>query len=173
MIQPESLYQIGTIAKAHGLRGEVVFHFSDDIFDTADADHLILGIDGTLVPFFIEEYRFRGDASALIKFDGIHSVEQARPILGCPVYIEKELAAERGGEQPQTLAYFVGFTVTDERMGLLGHIEDVDDQTENWLFLVRTADGRQIMLPAHEDLILDIDHEQRAIRMRLPEGILD
>ena len=59
MIKREDVYKIGRLGKAHGVKGEVSFQFDDDIFDTTDADYLILDIDGILVPFFMEEYRFR------------------------------------------------------------------------------------------------------------------
>ena len=68
MIKREDVYKIGRLGKAHGVKGEVSFQFDDDIFDTTDADYLILEIDGILVPFFMEEYRFRNDSLALVKF---------------------------------------------------------------------------------------------------------
>ena len=94
MIQYSDVYKIGTITKAHGLQGEVVFNFSDDIFDTTDAEYLIIEVDGILVPFFMTEYRFRSNASALMKFDRIESAEQTQQIVGCDVYFEKSKAQE-------------------------------------------------------------------------------
>ena len=57
MIRQEDVYKIGQITKVHGLKGEVVFNFVDDIFDRVDCDYLICELDDILVPFFIEEYR--------------------------------------------------------------------------------------------------------------------
>ena len=42
MIKREDVYKIGRLGKAHGVKGEVSFQFDDDIFDTTDADYLIL-----------------------------------------------------------------------------------------------------------------------------------
>ena len=64
MIKRDDVYRIGTIGKSHGVKGEVSFRFDDDVFDRVDADYLVLDIDGILVPFFIEEYRFRGNETA-------------------------------------------------------------------------------------------------------------
>ena len=47
------------------MHGEIQLQFNDDVFDTADADYLVLEVEGILVPFFIEEYRFRSDEIAL------------------------------------------------------------------------------------------------------------
>ena len=77
MIKREDVYKIGRLGKAHGVKGEVSFQFDDDIFDTTDADYLILEIDGILVPFFMEEYRFRNDSLALVKFCDVDTQQRA------------------------------------------------------------------------------------------------
>lgn len=69
MIKEDEVYKIGRIGKPHGISGEVTLRFSDDVFDRVDADYLVLMVDGILVPFFIEEYRFRSDEVALVKFE--------------------------------------------------------------------------------------------------------
>ena len=61
MKRREDVYKIGRLGKPHGVKGEISFNFDDDIFDREDADYIILDIDGILVPFFIEEYRFKND----------------------------------------------------------------------------------------------------------------
>lgn len=172
MIQYSDVYKIGTITKAHGLRGEVVFHFSDDIFDTVDADYLIIEADGILVPFFISEYRFRSDSSALMKFDDIDSAEQSRQILGCDVYFEKSKTVE-ANEDEMSLRYFVGFKILDEKDEEIGVITDIDDQTDNWLFVVERKNGDEALVPAQDAFIVDINHEKRSISMDLPIGLLD
>ena len=59
MIKRETVYKIGVIGKPHGVRGEVCIRFADDVFDRVEADYLLLDMEGILVPFFMEEYRFR------------------------------------------------------------------------------------------------------------------
>ena len=172
MINPEDLYKIGEITKSHALKGEVVFQFTDDIFDTTDADYLIVEVDGIFVPFFIEEYRFRSNSSALLKLVDIDSVEQAQQVIGCDVYFEKAKAAD-ADEEEMSLHYFVGFEMVDEKGNLIGKVTDIDDNTENWLFVVEKTDGSEALIPAHEEFIADIDHEGRKLTMDLPEGLLE
>lgn len=172
MIRFEDTYKIGRITKSHGLKGEVVFNFDDDIFDRVDADYLICDVDGILVPFFIEEYRFRSENSALVKFEDIDSAEDARRILGVDVYFEKNKAVD-SGEEEMSLYYFVGFNVKDVDGKLIGTIKEIDDNTENWLFVVERPDGGNALIPAHEEFIEDIDHDNRSIIVDLPEGLLD
>ena len=172
MIRYDDVYQIGHISKTHALRGEVVMHITDDIFDRTDSDYVIVEVDGILVPFFIEEYRFRSDTSVLMKFDDIDTADQAQRLVGCHVFFEKSKAAE-SGEEEMSLHYFVGFEMLDEQGQAIGTVQDIDDNTENWLFVVSRPDGREALIPAHEEFITDINHEAKTMTMSLPEGLLD
>ena len=91
MIKREEVYKIGKLGKTHGVSGEISFLLDDDVFDRTDADYLILDIDGILVPFFIDSYRFKTDSNALMKFDGIDTQERARELTGCDVYFPRVL----------------------------------------------------------------------------------
>ena len=171
MIKPEDVYPIGTIQKTHGLKGEVVFNFTDDIFDTTDAEYLLIEVDGIFVPFFIKDYRFRSDFSALIQFDDIDSADQAKQIVGCTVFFEKSKVQE-AGEEEVSLNYFIGFGMQDADSHLIGTVSGIDDNTENWLFIVERPDGKEVLVPAHEELIIDIDHDKKMLTMQLPDGLL-
>ena len=145
-------------------------NFYDDIFDRADCPYLICEVDGLLVPFFIEEYRFKTDSSALVKFLDIDSSEQAQQLVGSTVYFENKFI-EEGSEDEVSLNYFIGFTVKDGET-YIGTITDIDDQTENWLFVIEHGDD-ELLIPAHEEFITDIDHQSRTITMDLPNGLID
>lgn len=166
MIKEEEVYKIGRIGKAHGVKGEVSFQFDDDVFDRVDADYLVLDVDGILVPFFMEEYRFRSDSVALVKFCDIDTQERARELTNCDVYFPRELTDE---DAPLTLNSLVGFTIADAATGKeVGTIAAVDDSTANVLF--ELEDG--MLVPASDDLVTDIDTKKQIIKMTLPEGLL-
>lgn len=168
MIKQEEVYKIGRLGKSHGVRGEVSFLFDDDVFDRIDADYLILDIDGILVPFFIEEYRFRSDTTALMKFEGIDTQERARELTGCDVYFPRNLAAS--DDDSISWSAIVGFDIIDASTEKsIGRIASIDDSTLNILFCLE--DGH--LIPASEDLITQIDQQTRTITMHLPAGLLD
>ncbi|MBQ3751954.1 MAG: 16S rRNA processing protein RimM [Prevotella sp.] len=167
MIKPEEVYRIGRLGKAHGVKGEVSLQFDDDIFDRADCDYLVLDVDGILVPFFIEEYRFRSDTVALVKFEDVDTQQRAAELTGCDVYFPRALADE---DDAPALALLVGFDLVEANEGrVVGRIAAIDDTTANTLF--ELEDGR--LIPASDDLVDNIDLKQRTITMRLPEGLLD
>ena len=168
MIRKEEVYKIGKLGKAHGIKGEISFLFDDDVFDRMDADYLVLDIDGILVPFFIEEYRFKTDSNALMKFEGIDSQEQARDLTGCDVFFPRDMVNEEEGDL--SWASLVGFDLVDAETGkTIGKISSIDDTTINILF--ELEDGK--LIPASEELITDVDTKKQQIIINLPEGILE
>ena len=168
MIKQEEVYKIGRLGKSHGVRGEISFLFDDDVFDRVDADYLILDIEGILVPFFIEEYRFRSDTTALMKFEGINSQERARELTGCDVYFPRNLTAN--DDDSISWSAIVGFDIIDASNNKsVGRIASIDDSTLNILFCLE--DGH--LIPASEDLITQINQQARTIFMHLPAGLLD
>lgn len=98
MIKDSDVYRIGVIGKPHGVDGELTFSFDDDVFDRVDADYLFIDTDNILVPFFIDEYRFTGDSTALIRFDGIETADAARELTGCKVFFPYSLSGRRSSD---------------------------------------------------------------------------
>ena len=167
MIKAEEVYKIGRLGKAHGVKGEVSFQFDDDIFDRVDADYLVLDIDGILVPFFMEEYRFRSDSVCLVKFCNVDTQQRAQELTGCDVFFPRALA-EEGDEMP-SLSMLVGFEIVNAANGkTVGRVAAIDDSTANILF--EMEDG--MLIPANDDLIEVIDAEQQQIKMNIPQGLL-
>ena len=170
MLKKEDTYAIGRIGKPHGTKGEVMMNIDDDVFDRTDSDYVFLEIDGLLVPFFFEEYRFKSDYSVIAKFEGVDNLDQARELTNSYVFFPRSGSDDN---QP-SWAEIVGYHVVDTLTGNdVGTIRKVDDTTLNLLFDVVTADGRTLLLPAHESLITEISPSGKTVKMALPEGLLE
>jgi 16S rRNA processing protein RimM len=166
MIRIEDVYQIGRMGKAHGLKGEINFQFTDDVWDRAESDHIIYEVDGILVPFFIEEYRFRSDTVALVKFEDVDTQQRAQELTGSDVYFPRSLA----DDDAPSLTSLVGFDIVDAQTAVpVGRIAAIDDSTANLLF--ELEDGR--LIPAAEELITGIDTSHRQISLNIPQGLLE
>lgn len=157
-------YRIGCIGRLHGIHGELTFTFDDDVFDRVDADYVFLKTDGLLVPFFFEEYRFKNDREAIVKFEDINDRDTAAMYVGCEVYFPRELADNDG---MFTYASLIGFEIYDGDKRI-GTVQSVDDSTMNVLFILQ--DGT--LIPASDELIEDIDSQKKRITMSLPEGLI-
>ena len=172
MIKKEEVYKIGLFNKPHGIHGELQFTFTDDIFDRVDCDYLLCLLDGIFVPFFIEEYRFRSDSTALVKLEGIDTAERARMFTNVEVYFPVK-HAEEAEDGELSWNFFVGFRMEDVRHGELGEVVEVDTTTVNTLFVVEQEDGEKLLIPAQEEFIVEINQEKKLITVELPEGLLN
>lgn len=171
MIDRKDVFKIGRLGKPHGVKGEITFQFDDDVFDRVDADYLFIEIDGLLVPFFMEEYRFRSDDVALMTFEGIDTEDKAAELTGCDVYFPRSLADE-DDKETVSKAEIIGYNVVDAANGkTVGGITAVDDSTVNLLFNVATKQG-DVLIPASPELIKNIDRKSKTITIDIPEGLL-
>ena len=170
MIRREEIFPVGQLLKPHGLKGEMTFRFDTDVFDTKDAEYFVLDTDGIFVPFFIEEYRFKSNETAFVKLESIDSVEQAKELSNTPVYLPNSFVDAEN--EIDTIHYFVAFDIEDKHLGRIGKITSVDDSTENVLFVVNRNDD-EILIPATNAFIQNIDEEKRIIYTDLPEGLID
>lgn len=171
MISKNEVIPIGQITKPHGVNGEMSFSFTTDIFDREEVPFFIFEMEGLLVPFFLDEYRFKGSRTALLKLNGITSDDQARNFAGLTVFLPKNYL-EKVEDTEIELDYFAGFSLVDDEKGLLGVISEVDQTTDNVLFVIPTK-ADELLIPAGEEYIREIDHEKKIIYVNLPEGLLD
>ena len=155
MILKEEVFPIGQIIKPHGVNGEMSFNFTTDVFDSEDVDFFIMELNGILVPFFIDEYRFKSHTTGLVKLNGINSDEQAREFSGLTLFVSKDFLEK-----------------VEDTEGSLGIVTEVDQTTENALFVIPTDDD-ELLIPVGENYIEKIDHDKKIIYLNLPEGLLE
>lgn len=172
MIKEEEVYKIGKFHRPHGIKGELLFTFTDAIFDKVEGGYLVCSMDGILVPFFIKAYRFRSDTTALIKLEDVDSEEKARLFTNAEVFFPKKFIDEKASPEIVSWNHFTGFRVKDITHGDLGKVTGIDDTTINVLFKIE-KDRKEILLPAHEKFILKIDQKKRWLTVQIPEGLLE
>lgn len=161
---------LGTLTRLSGYRGGFLLvspkPFSED-FEMPG--QVFLQIEGLPVPFFVEEWSVRSDSSLVVRFEEPDSDERAREFLGCTVYANLAIEEESSGEP--SLEDLLGYKVVDADAGFVGVVTDVLYYGENVLFQV-DKDGKELLVPVHEDLIEGVDPEAKIIHAILPEGLL-
>ena len=183
MITQEEVFQIGRITRTHGIHGEVELQFTDDIFDRAEAEYLVLRIDGLFVPFFFEEYRFKNNEAVIIKFEEVEDDAAARQLVGLSVYYPQQFVDEEAHDEINNLQAFTGFSLllvdeantSEEQLATyeLGTIVSVNTSTANTLLTVETEEGEELLIPLHDDFLVDYIVKDRYLLLNLPEGILE
>ncbi|MDE7376776.1 MAG: ribosome maturation factor RimM [Muribaculaceae bacterium] len=176
MIDPASLALVGKVNKTHGVKGELSISFSaDDPSELlADGGCLIMDIDGLFTPFFVASSRPRGSESLLVRFDGVDSQEEAAQFVGKDVYVDAALAygEEDMPDDGQLYAgQLIGFKAIDENGDEIGEIVDLDESTDNVLFVLQTPAGLAYV-PVADEFIMEISTKARTVEFDLPEGLL-
>ena len=174
MILESDIFKVGFLAKPHGLDGLINFHYECDVLDTNDYPFLILLIDGIFVPFCIEEYRFKSENVALVKFRDINKSEKALKLQGCEVYFPIEYKDIVGIEANDSFwGKKISYNVCDTNEQIIGKITSVDEQTINILLELTRPDGSKFIVPGVESWIQTLDHDAKKIIYTLPDGLID
>ena len=122
------------------------------------------GSIGTQALQVIEEHPDLYEAYALTANNQVELLaEQARKFTNVEVYSPLKYVEEDDSDDIPTWGYFVGFQVTDVNHGELGEIVAVDDSTIIVLFAIENSDGEEILLPAHEEFIVNIEKKKRKL----------
>lgn len=174
MIRKEDIIEIGKFQKTHALKGELnaILQVDEDFID--DGNPLIVEMDGIFVPFYPESVRRKGSESFLLLLEGVDSQEKAREFVNKTIYGRRSDLLEYFDDPDEELHEdFIGYTVTDTHHGVIGKIADLDDSTENVLFVVENDSGERIYIPVVDDFILNIDDDRMLVEMDLPEGLVD
>lgn len=172
MIRKEDMVKIGYFAKPHGVKGEIALVSAFDVFDEQEDPYLICELDGILVPFFVEEYRYKSDTVILVKLENIDSEEDVRAFTNKEVFYPKDRIEDSSFDSGITWDNFIGYKVYDTERGYLGEIEAVDDSTQNVLFQVSNGDD-ELLLPAVEEFIVKLEHNKKSITMTVPQGLFE
>jgi len=172
MINKEELFKIGQFAKPHGIKGEIALLAACDFFDDIDDLYLVCEVDGIFVPFFIESYRYKTDNVTLVKLENIDSDKAVKIFINQDVYFPSEVIDASGFEGNITFDNFIGYKITDENRGCLGEISNVDESTQNVLFSV-DYNGKELLIPAVEEFIININHEEKSLTTNIPDGLFE
>lgn len=166
MILEDEIFRAGKINKTHGVNGELNCTVNTDAIE--DAEYMVLDMDGIYVPFFISNLRVKSQNSVLITLEDVDDEAEARKLIGKDIFLPNELKTD---DDMVSYDYFVDFMVVNDGKEL-GKISYVDDQTVNILFGITTNEG-DILLPAVEDFIVEVDNVNKVLYTNFPEELVD
>lgn len=167
---------VGTVIKTHGIKGELnvlLTDMAEPDEDFAPGACLIIEMEGLDVPFFVGSARSRGGDSLLLTLDEITNEREAAELAGKTLYIyanPEELGNDDGEEL--TAGALIGYEIRDtETNRTIGRIADLTELTpECWYFVI---EGTEKLIPAVDEMIMEIDADNRVVVMSLPEGLVE
>lgn len=151
------------VLKSWGASGQVVLNFlPEDSRDLQSLEPVFIEFDGLPVPFFFESVQLKGNR-AIVKFEDVDTLAEAEELVG------KEVRLAETEEEPEDS--ILGLNVRDARSGrIIGKIVDFSDYAGNSVVTIEKADGQEVLLPLHEDLIVEVRDD--VVTLAIPDGLL-
>ena len=166
----EDVFEIGFIARTHGLKGGVVVNINQP-FELPATHNMALFIQqgADIVPYFTKEISIKGD-KAYITFEDITSIEQAQRLTKNKLYLPREARPKLRGVEFYD-DEVTGFSIShnSNRLGIIAAV--VWSGTQR-LLEVKGAD-KDYLIPVNPAFIRKVDRKSRSITVELPEGFLD
>ncbi|MBD5324521.1 MAG: 16S rRNA processing protein RimM [Bacteroides sp.] len=170
----DELVVAGRLLKPHGIKGEISAGVEIDDLDLREVKCVVVEIEGIPVPFFPTAVRPKNHASVLVTLDGVTNESEAAELCNKDFYILPSDVPE-GYDEPEGDGFYaadlIGFEVSDADGKPMGRIADIEDSTQNVLFIIETPRGGTIYVPVADEFILDIDPDSKHITLDPPEGI--
>lgn len=160
--------KIGKIVNAVGLKGEVkVYCYTDRKEQFEELERIYVDQEA----HEIKNVRYQGNV-VILRLSGIDDRNAAEARKNRDVSIlESDLV-----QLPEDTYYvrdLIGIAVEDEEEQPLGSLNDVLQNTSQDLYEIKLAGGKKILLPAVREFVISIDMENRKMKVKLPEGLLD
>lgn len=162
------LLKAGKIVNTHSLRGEVrIYPYCDDAdflceFESLYVENNIMDVVSARVH----------KGQALIKFEGINNINDAKTLVGKTVYIDKnEVELEEG-------RYFIedikGLSVYDiDTNEFYGKVTNVIETGANDVFEISSPENKSLLIPKIDDVIKDIDLDKGIILIKPIKGLFE
>lgn len=171
-MRKEECFQFGRVSKTFSYGGEVIVvieHSEPDRFKKLES--VFVEIHNKLVPFFIEQISVdRSGPYARVKFEDINDAEAAKILVKKDLFLPLSLRPQTDDTDP-TPEELTGYSVEDLNLGNLGKVISFIDHISNPILEVDGEKGH-VLIPFHEEFILEIDDDKQLIQVEIPEGLI-
>lgn len=168
----EDLLQVGVITSTHGVRGEVkVFPTTDEPARFKKLKNVILDTGKEKLELEIAGVKFFKNMVILKfkEFDNINDVEKYRQK---KLYVTRENAVKLKKNE-YFIADLLNLTVQTDDGETLGVLTDVLQTGANDVYVIQTADGEEILLPAIKECIKEVNVEDGSMLVHMMPGLRD
>lgn len=166
----EERFQIGVITSTHGIKGEVkVFPTTDDVKRFKKNMEVILDTGKEEIFLTIEGVKFFKQF-VILKFKGIDNINDVEKYKTKPLYVTRENAVKLKKDE-YFIADLIGIEVWEDDGSKLGVLKDVIETGANDVYVIGLEDGKELLLPAIKECILNVDVEKKEMKVHVMEGL--
>jgi 16S rRNA processing protein RimM len=171
-MEKKDFYFLGKITKTSGYQGNLVFFLDvDDITNYTSLEAVFIDINNELIPFAIKELHIKGNNSAYATLEDVTDHEQAAALVGNELYLPITYLPPLTGKK----FYYhevTGFSVIDEKAGLIGKIQSIMDQSGHAIFVIINK-NKEILVPVTDEIINKVDRKNKTVEVSTPDGLLE
>ena len=163
--------KIGTVVSKHGFKGDIKINISSfNLNNFPDLAHLFIELDGTLIPFSINEIRSFSKNVLIVKLKEISSEKEVDEIIHKNIYVDST-KIESKKDSEFFYNNLINFDVFRDSQKI-GTIENINTDLPQPVFEIK-YNSSVVLIPIHEDLIREIDKENNIIHLDIPDGLLE
>ena len=168
----ENMLRVGVVTSTHGVRGEVkVFPTTDDAKRFKKLKTVILDTGKGQTTLEIEQVKFFKNM-VILKFDGVDTMNEVEGWRQKDLLITRDQAIPLE-EDEFFITDLIGLNVVTDEGETLGTLTDVMETGANDVYCVKTPEGKELLLPAIRDCILDVDLDKEEMLVHVLPGLLD
>ena len=165
----QDCFYLGKIVSKFSFKGEILLKLDSDEIDFKKLKTIFLDIDGTIVPYPIDNIKLHKSSLLRIRFENIDNEEKANKILKIKTYLPiKDLPKLNGNK-----FYYheiINFTALDLSLGNIGRVKEVNDQTSQPIIVLDNGTN-EVMIPLVDDFLIEINRVKKTLTFDLPEGL--
>lgn len=167
----EQLLQVGVITSTHGLKGEVKVYPTTDYPERfEEIEEVLLDTGRTKLPIHIKGVRYFKNL-VILKFKEFNDINEIEKYKQCSLWVTRENATPLY-EDEYYIADLIGCETYLEDDSYFGRLTDVLETGANDVYVIETSEGKEVLVPAIKDCILEVDIENKKIRIHLLDGLL-
>jgi 16S rRNA processing protein RimM len=168
----DDFFYLGKVLKTYGSKGHLlIFLDVDDPVRYENIKTVFIGIENDRIPYGIEELELRQKNSAKIRFEDVHSAEDAEIFPGRELYLPVSMLPPLKGKK----FYYhevIGFTVFDKKHGNIGTVASILDLPQQLLMQIRHG-SKEILIPLVDKVLVKVDRPKKELHINAPEGLIE
>lgn len=165
----EDYLMVGVIANTHGVRGEVkVYPTTDDVNRFKKLKEIYMGDEKA--PLHIQSVKFQKNM-VILGFKEYTSLNEVEGLRNKELFVDRAHAVKLQKDE-YFISDLIGMEVVTDEGKTLGEVQDVLQTGANDVYVVKTTDGNEVLLPAIKECVLNVDMNERVMSVHIMEGLL-
>ncbi|MBO6271546.1 16S rRNA processing protein RimM [bacterium] len=163
---------VGKILNFHGVKGEAKIGYSKNQRDFVESlEHVYILKDNVYLPFDIKSIKFNSKF-AIIKFDGIDTVNDIVNYKNCLIFVKEQEIREKLNEDEFLIDELVGMSVVSDNKQV-GTVVGVSNNGASDLLSVKSNTGKICLVPFVKAIVLNVDIKSKIVTVENIQGLIE